>query len=423
MKQFTFIDLFAGCGGLSYGLIKAGLMPIWANEIDAAACQTYKHNIGDHIVCKDITNVDVSEIPDADILVGGFPCQPFSISGSQNGFDGRDGDMFYQCVRIINAKRPKVFVLENVTGFVSLGKGKYLNEALRIFNSIGYHVSWKIIDASNLGVPQTRKRVFFIGNILEKENIFPINILAKVSVKEAIDEVRLYPDRFTNNVSMRHTERIKKRFSAVNPGESVSEAMERDPSIDKAKLTKQCYRRLVADQPAPTVVANFVTTTIHYCENRNLTAREAARIQSFPDSFEFKGKMTRMSWEKDLSQFEQIGNAVPPKVAEEIGICIIAILDGKTNPINERYLSTTQLQLFNEEKIQRINFEGKRGRKSKYEEIYKKIEIAPLNSSVKFSLLEGVKEFKLFLPGAMKRRRINYELIQEDIWIIIKKLS
>ena len=127
-NKYTYIDLFAGCGGLSLGLNMAGFKGIWAIEIDKDAVNTYHENIGSCIVCADIKEINTADVPKADLLVGGFPCQPFSISGLQHGFDGKDGDLFNQCVRFINDLKPKVFILENVTGFISLKKGLFLKK-------------------------------------------------------------------------------------------------------------------------------------------------------------------------------------------------------------------------------------------------------------------------------------------------------
>ena len=165
--KYTFIDLFAGCGGLSLGMQQAGFKCVWAVEIDENASETYRHNLGDHLVTSDVRNVDVASVPACDVLVGGFPCQPFSISGLQAGFKGKDGDLFYQCVRFINAKQPKVFMLENVAGFATLQKGYFLNTAISILSSLGYHVSWKVLDCSDYSIPQTRKRIIILGNAVE----------------------------------------------------------------------------------------------------------------------------------------------------------------------------------------------------------------------------------------------------------------
>jgi DNA (cytosine-5)-methyltransferase 1 len=424
MKKYHFIDLFAGCGGFSLGLRNAGLNPVWANEIDEFAAETYKHNLGNHIECCDVREVNIENVPECDILVGGFPCQPFSLSGLQKGFSGKDGDLFYQCVRFIDNLKPKVFALENVPGFKNLQKGKFLNHAIAILESIGYNVDYEILSAVDFGVPQERKRLIIMGNSLGRSNCFPKGSSEPISVKKAIEDIRLNMDKYENNEPMKHTQRIKTRFAAVRQGESARDAMDRDPSLGNAKITKQCYRRMYADKPAPTIVANFVTTTIHYCENRNLTAREAARIQTFPDDFIFKGLRTKMSWQKGLSQYEQIGNAVPPKLAEAIGYSILKILDGET-PIDSK---PRQLQLF-EEKME--NFQSNtnkqkvisnRGRKSKYDSVYKRIEKLNLNEELVLDDNIG-SDFYVFLEGAMRRRNIKYELKTKKNNKIIRVIS
>ena len=263
-----------------------------------------------------------------------------------------------------------------------------------------------------------------MGNNLDKENLFPEPTNSYITVKEAIDDIRNNMDTFENNIPMRHTDRIKKRFTAVRQGETARDAMDRDPSLGTAKITKQCYRRMFEDKPAPTIVANFVTTTIHYCENRNLTAREAARIQSFPDNFIFQGRKTRMSWQKGLSQFEQIGNAVPPKLITSIGKCLIKIIEGKTN--NSNKVKSIQTKLFQETHTPQLNNvtsnNNSRGRKSKYEHIYKAIEATQQGET--YLIQDEVDEnFETFLQGAMRRRRITYNLLKDENKLMIQILS
>ncbi len=417
-SKYSFIDLFAGCGGLSYGMIKAGLDCKWAIEIDDNACSTYRYNIGDHIVCDDVRNINTDDVPKVDVLVGGFPCQPFSVSGLQGGFDDKDGDLFYQCVRFIKAVQPKIFMLENVSGFVTLKKGYYLETAIDTLKKLGYLVSWKVIDCSDYSIPQTRKRIIIMGNNLGVENLFPKPTYKKVSVKEAIDDIWQNPDQYHNNEPMRHSARIVERFSYVEPGETALDAMKKHPELGSAKITKQCYRRMIADEPAPTVVANFVTTTIHYSQNRNLTAREAARIQSFPDDFIFQGYKTRMSWQKSLSQFEQIGNAVPPRLAELMGRCIINMLKGESpkatvvqEPVYEQMTLDSGVPQTGEK--QQHQARGKthsnRGRNSKYSAIYTRIE--SIDDGESFTLPDGIApDFFTFVKGAMRRRNIEYEI-------------
>lgn len=420
-EKYTFIDLFAGCGGLSYGMIQAGLECKWAIEIDENACATYRYNIGNHIVCDDVRNINADEIPQVDVVVGGFPCQPFSVSGLQGGFDGKDGDLFYQCVRFINAVKPKVFVLENVSGFATLKKGYFLETALSTLEKLGYIVSWKVLDCSDYSIPQTRKRIIIMGNKLGVENLYPIPTYEKVSVKEAIDDIWQNPEHYHNNEPMKHSPRIVERFSYVEPGETALDAMQKHPELGTAKITKQCYRRMRAEEPAPTIVANFVTTTIHYSQHRNLTAREAARIQTFPDDFIFQGYKTRMSWQKSLSQFEQIGNAVPPRLAELLGNCIIRMMRGEApkKVMQQPCYEQLSLELGGDQHVEptRTQARGKshsnRGRNSKYAAIYSEIENAQVGDQIVLSADIG-NDFFTFLEGAMRRRSIKYKVIETN---------
>jgi len=419
-RRYSFIDLFAGCGGLSCGMIQAGFECKWAIDIDENSCATYSANNGNHIVCQDIRSIDLDTIPIADVVVGGFPCQPFSISGLQHGFDGKDGDLFYQCVRFIQHLSPKVFLLENVAGFATLKNGVYLEAAMKTLSDLGYHVNWKLIDCSDYSIPQTRKRIIILGNKLGVENLYPEPTNIKISVKEAIDDIWQNPEKYLNNEPMRHSQRIITRFSHVRQGETAADAMKRNPELGTAKITKQCYRRMIESEPAPTIVANFVTTTIHYSQNRNLTAREAARIQTFPDDYVFCGYKTRMSWQTSLSQFEQIGNAVPPRLAQLLGECIEKMLEGKSKRIAKKeHFEQLQMDFSLEDSVHLQESEsllrGKthtgRGRKSKYSDIYDKLQSLRVGETYLFSNSVD-KDFYTFLPGAMKRRNIVFSLSQ-----------
>jgi len=294
-------------------------------------------------------------------------------------------------------------------------------EAIRVLRSLGYFVDWKILNAADYEVPQVRERLIIMGNKLGRRNLFPKPTNHRISAQEAIDDIRQNMDSFKNNDPMRHTERIKRRFAAVQPGETARDAMDRDPSLGNAKITKQCYRRMIPTDPAPTIVANFVTTTIHYCENRNLTAREAARLQTFPDNFEFQGLKTRMSWQTGLSQFEQIGNAVPPRIGKLLGQCAIDVLKCNTEAVSAAELDAQepkQLSLFSSrtaedsdsETASQPQFNGtKRGRKSRFAHIYKQIENLQPNCALRITT-DTPEEFFTFLKGAMRRRRIEYSL-------------
>lgn len=419
-RELTFIDLFSGCGGFSLGLKLSGWNCVQAIEIDEFAAETYTKNLGHSPLVQDIRNINSTDFKEADLLVGGFPCQPFSLSGLQRGYFGDDGDLFMECVRAIKATKAKIFVLENVTGFARLHGGLFMRIAMRELRKIGYSVDWKIVKAVEFGVPQTRERLLLIGNRLGIKNFFPEPTFRGASVKDAIDDLRYRTD-ITNHEPMKHTDAIIKRFAATKQGETTRDAMDRDPTLGNAKITKQCYRRLIESEPAPTVVANFVTTTIHYSENRNLTAREAARIQSFPDDFEFYGLKTRMSWQAGLSQFEQIGNAVPPMLAKSIGAAVRQMLEKP----EKFYHSGFEGELFDSEEADLVlvnklikkvsekksNTVKRRGRKSKYQEFYEVVEKCTPGERVAFP--ENADEaFETFFLAAMRRRRINVKIDQ-----------
>jgi DNA (cytosine-5)-methyltransferase 1 len=168
------VSLFSGCGGLDLGFIQAGYKIIWANDFFKEAVETYRHNIGDHIIYGDITKIPSSEIPnDFDILLGGFPCQGFSIANIKRSMEDERNFLYKELLRLIKDKRPKYFVGENVKGLISMQQGKVLEMIINDFRKLGYKVDYKILKASDYGVPQNRERVVIIGNRLGLENPFP----------------------------------------------------------------------------------------------------------------------------------------------------------------------------------------------------------------------------------------------------------
>jgi DNA (cytosine-5)-methyltransferase 1 len=167
-------SLFSGCGGLDLGFIQAGFEVVWANDFFKEAVETYRHNIGDHIVYGDITKIPSNEIPDDfDVLLGGFPCQGFSVANTKRSMADERNFLYKELLRLIDDKRPKFFVGENVKGLLSMQKGKVIEMILNDFKSLGYNVDYKLLKASDYGVPQNRERVVIIGNRLGLENMFP----------------------------------------------------------------------------------------------------------------------------------------------------------------------------------------------------------------------------------------------------------
>jgi DNA (cytosine-5)-methyltransferase 1 len=174
MNPPTVVSLFSGCGGMDFGFKKAGFNIIWANDFSANAVTTYKKNIGDHIVLGDIAKIPSSNIPDnPDVILGGFPCQGFSIANSKKpAYDPRNF-LYLEMIRVVNDKRPKFFVAENVKGMTSINDGQFIKNIISDFKDVGYKVEYKLLDMINYGVPQTRKRVIIIGNRIGAENPFP----------------------------------------------------------------------------------------------------------------------------------------------------------------------------------------------------------------------------------------------------------
>lgn len=372
----TSIDLFSGCGGLTKGFSMAGIRSIFASDIDENAAKTFKRNFPDTpFLCKSITDITKEEVDNIlngvipDIIIGGPPCQGFSLANKRRNkvSDDPRNQLFYGFVKFIDWYSPKAFVMENVKGLLSMKNGEVLKIILNEFGNAGkfggYNVSYKVLLASDYGVPQNRKRVIIIG-VRKDLNLRPMHpeplvLDHRVTVDEAISdlpqieacqgsEVMNYPippqnpyqqlmrqniKYVTNHIAMNHTKRLIARFEAIKAGQSLIDVWETHGSVkrgapnEKSEIKfSQNNQRLFGDKPAPTIAASFQSNFIHPHLNRNFTAREGARLQSFPDDFIFEGMRTKMSWEKGLSQYQQIGNAVPVLMAKAIGECIKQIL-------------------------------------------------------------------------------------------------
>ena len=296
------ISLFSGAGGLDLGLIQAGNQVIWANDIDKDAVATYKENIGDHIICDDIKNIDISTLPDADVVVGGFPCQGFSQANRLRTLEDDRNQLYRFFYNTIKIKQPKFFIAENVKGILSLGKGEAIKQIVADFEAAGYITSVNLVNMANYGVPQTRQRVLIIGQRVDlgKELLFKFpepthsknGELSKwISIKEAIDH---FPDPDSENNTLNHI------YSAYK--------------VEYRNFTG--HRETDPDKPSPTILARGngkggVCAIPHYNGKRRLTIRESASVQTFPENFHFVGTMN--------SCYRQIGNAVPVLFARKLG--------------------------------------------------------------------------------------------------------
>ena len=372
----TSIDLFSGCGGLTKGFSMAGVRSIFASDIDENAAKTFCRNFPDTpFLCKSITDIEKNEVDELlegkvpDIIIGGPPCQGFSLANKRRNKikDDPRNKLFYGFVKFINWYSPKAFVMENVKGLLSMQNGEVIKTIVDEFTNAGecgYNVACKVLVASDYGVPQNRERVILIGyrkdlNI-QPQHPEPYELDHLVTVDEAISdlpqigagqgtEVQEYPQEpqneyqrlmranstyVLNHVAMKHTPRLIARFEAIKPGQDLLDvwethgALKRGAPNEKSTIKfHQNNQRLFGDRPAPTIAASFQSNFIHPHLNRNFTAREGARLQSFPDDFIFEGMRTKMSWEKGLSQYQQIGNAVPVLLAKAIAESIVKQLN------------------------------------------------------------------------------------------------
>ncbi|MGB1283217.1 MAG: DNA cytosine methyltransferase [Polaribacter sp.] len=389
------IDLFSGCGGVSLGFKWAGFNAVLASDIDENCEKTFTANFPETpFICGDLSSIKKEDFDknihqEIDVVIGGPPCQGFSLANKKRNKVANDprNKLFYEFVKVIHWYNPKSFVMENVKGLFSMKSGTVIKQIVNEFENageFGYEVRYKVLKASDFGVPQARERVIVIGIRKDLDVVpeFPSKKYAKeITVNDAISdlpiihaaegtEIQKYTKKpknayqefmrknsknVKNHIAMRHTQRLIDRFKAIKNGQGLLDVWETHGAVQRGNPTKkstvkfsQNNQRLYGDRPAPTIAASFQSNFIHPKLDRNFTAREGARLQSFPDDFIFKGMRTKMSWEKGLSQYQQIGNAVPPILAYEIATCLKEVLKkGNTKyPIED-----TQYLMFNEPKI------------------------------------------------------------------------
>jgi DNA (cytosine-5)-methyltransferase 1 len=302
----TVVSLFSGCGGMDLGFkggftflgrrfAKQPFKLIWANEINEAACRTYRRNIGEHIHPGDIWTL-LDDLPtSADVVVGGFPCQDISVNGKGAGIAGKRSGLYRAMVEAVSRTRPKVFVAENVKGLLMKHHASALQQVLTDFQALGYQVEYHLYDAANYGVPQTRERVIIVGTLpgvkTFKAPAPTFKIDERITAKDALHDL----------ISKREDESFNHVWSRA------------------LRSPEQGDRTLVADRPGYTIRAEcHGNIQWHYKLPRRISMREAARIQSFPDDFIFDAKLRETE--------RQIGNAVPPVLAWHIAKAIAACL-------------------------------------------------------------------------------------------------
>lgn len=316
-SDYTFVDLFCGAGGMTQGLLQAGFRPVASVEINPIASATHTKNFPDcHHLCDDIKNLNpqnfLAEIgsPEVHVVVGGPPCQGFSVAGKRDPNDPRNR-LFREFVRVVSEIRPWYVVMENVPGILTIQKGAVKQAICEAFREIGYpHMSVAVLESAAYGVAQIRPRAIFIANRFGMQNPYPKPQLLSEqykAIESAIDDLPEYtPIPEINHEWTRHSVQYMERLAKVPPGGSLYESY------------ADAFKRQYPGKPSMTVKENHGGTHIHPYLNRVISAREMARLQTFPDSFIFEGSMKKAMW--------QIGNAVPPRLAECIGFALIPYL-------------------------------------------------------------------------------------------------
>jgi len=333
IKQYSVLELFAGAGGLAVGMEKAGLKCVVLNEIDKWACQTLRNNRPNWNVLEgDIKNFDFSEYHNkVDVVTGGFPCQAFSYAGKKLGLNDARGTLFYEFARVVQEVNPPICIGENVRGLLSHEKGKTLEGMISILDEIGYNVvPVQVLKAINYRVPQKRERLILVGvrKDIDLEYEYPKPHKKIYNLSAALKKGDLYDCKVPKSEGAKYPDHKKDVLDLIPP-----KGYWRNLPIDLQKeyMGKSFYlgggktgmaRRIGWDEPSLTLTcspAQKQTERCHPDETRPFTVREYARIQTFPDKWQFAGSVSQ--------QYKQIGNAVPCNLGEEIGYSLITFLN------------------------------------------------------------------------------------------------
>lgn len=319
------VSMFSGCGGMDLGFSQAGYDIVWANDFDEDACETYRHNIG-KIEHGDITSLDVPKVDDLDVLLAGFPCQPFSNAGSRKGTSDPRGQLYKQTFKFIEQLSPKVIVFENVRGILStkVENGRLIDEIIEtLTEKFGYYVSYRLLNLSHFGVPQKRIRFILVAvkNKHYIDHVFPEIVEGKDLTIEATLS-GLTEDIPNQNELMKLNPQALHYGSMIPEGGSWK-SLDYDVLPERWKKIRDdmvkyhypnFFRRYARNEIQGTITAAFKPENAgvwHPTEDRIYSVREIARFQTFPDSFVFKGKSIK-------SKYQQIGNAVPPLMAKQL---------------------------------------------------------------------------------------------------------
>lgn len=342
MNEYTFIDLFSGCGGMSLGFEQAGFTSLLAIDCWEDALITYKYNRKDaKILCADIENIDIETLylkdfknTSVDLIIGGPPCQGFSIAGKRIVEDKRN-TLYRSFVRFVEVFCPKAFVMENVPNILSMAHGAIKDAIVRDFSKLGYDVVYKVLLAANFGVPQNRRRAFFVGILNGPAFKFPSkSIVEPVTAYQALSDLcegsipngsqyevpamSLFQEKMRegskgvyNHQITQHTQKTIDTIALVPDGGNYKDLPK---NLQNTRKVNIAWTRLNSQRPSFTIDTGH-RHHFHYQFNRVPTVRESARLQSFPDRFIFIGGKG--------SQLKQVGNAVPPLLAQALAKALL----------------------------------------------------------------------------------------------------
>lgn len=339
VTEFKLGELFCGPGGLAYGAIHAGIederykiVHMWANDYDQDTCNTYIRNIcknnPESVICEDVRKLDINSLEKIDALAFGFPCNDFSVVGEQKGFEGEYGPLYSYGVKVLQKYKPLWFLAENVGGLRSANDGRAFEKIQKDLKKAGYRIYPNLYKFEQYGVPQARHRMIIIG--IRKDQPYQFGIPSPKpfkginnTCKNAIENPPI-PSDAPNNELTKQSERVIERLKYIKPGQNAFTADIPDDlklNVKGAKIS-QIYKRLDPEKPAYTVTGSGGggTHIYHYSENRALTNRERARLQTFEDDYIFEGSKESVR--------KQIGMAVPPKGAKIIFEAILKTFAG-----------------------------------------------------------------------------------------------
>ncbi|WP_242203250.1 DNA cytosine methyltransferase [Aestuariivivens insulae] len=320
------VSFFAGAGGLDLGFQKAGFDVIWANEYDKEIWETYeKNHPSTTLDRRSIVDIPANQVPECDGIIGGPPCQSWSEAGSLRGINDKRGQLFFDFIRILEAKQPKFFLAENVSGMLLGRHSEALKNIKELFKNagIGYELSFKMLNASDFEVPQDRKRVFFVGirKDLDFKFQFPKPLKEKITLEQAISDLKdsVVPAKEGNKTNKENC-KVSNHEYMIGGFSSMFMSRNRVRSWDEQSFTIQAGGRHAPLHPqAPKMnfieqnVREFVKGKEHLY--RRLSVRECARIQTFPDNFDFQ-------YDNISAGYKMIGNAVPVNLAKHMALSI-----------------------------------------------------------------------------------------------------